>query len=87
MHIGLTQAELQEEIRQRMDALDQAQEDVENLGPYGDLLRLTAQIAFQRAADLIAANNDRIARQLEAAGLTVAEEVSHPARPLPSDES
>ncbi len=71
MNIGLTQEELQEEIRQRMDALDQAQEDVENLGPYGDLLRLTAQIAFQRAADLIAVNNDRIARQLEAAGLPV----------------
>lgn len=71
MVVGLTPEELQEEIRQRMDALDQAQEDVENLGPYGDLLRLTAQIAFQRAADLIAANNERIARQLMAAGVTL----------------
>ena len=74
MNIGLTHEEMQEEIRQRMDALDQAQEDVENLGPYGDLLRLTAQIAFQRAADLISVNNERIARQLESAGL-----------PLPAD--
>lgn len=74
MSIGLTHDELQEEIRQRMDALDQAQEDVENLGPYGDLLRLTAQIAFQRAADLIAVNNARIARQLEAAGISVISE-------------
>ena len=69
MVVGLTPEELQEEIRQRMEALDQAQEDVENLGPYGDLLRLTAQIAFQRAADLIAANNERIAHQLTAAGV------------------
>ncbi|MDP9354032.1 MAG: hypothetical protein M3Q71_02005 [Chloroflexota bacterium] len=71
MTLGLTHDELQEEIRQRMDALDQAQEDVENLGPYGDLLRLTAQIAFQRAADLITINNHRIARQLEAAGVSL----------------
>jgi len=69
MTLGLTPDELQREIERRMDALDEAQEDVENLGPYGDLLRLAAAIAFQRAAELIVLNNERLAQQLAAAGV------------------
>lgn len=52
-----------------MTRLDEAQEDAEHLGPYGDLLRLAAQIAYQRAAEMIVLNNQRIAEQLEAMGL------------------
>jgi len=69
--IGLTPDELQAEIARRMVALDDRQEDEENLGAYGDLLRLTAQIAYQRAAELIVANNARLADQLSAAGIPV----------------
>jgi hypothetical protein len=67
--LGLTYEELQDEIVRQMAALDEAQEEGEHLGPYGDLLRLAAQIAFQRAADLIVANNRRLAEQLAALGL------------------
>ena len=73
MPLGLSHDELQEEIARRMAALDEAQEDAEHLGPYGDLLRLAAQIAFQRAADLILANNERLAAQLAGAGITLAD--------------
>ncbi len=71
MTIGLSQDELRAEIARRMDALDDAQEDEEHLGAYGDLLRLTAQIAYHRAADLIEANNARVAAQLAAAGIVL----------------
>ena len=71
--LGLSHDELQREIARRMDALDQAQEEVGNLGPYGDLLRMVAAIAFQRAADLIVLNNERIAQQLAEAGITLPE--------------
>jgi hypothetical protein len=60
----MTPDELQVEIQRRMDALDDAQDDQEQLGPYGDLLRTAAIIAFQRAAELIDANNRRISEQL-----------------------
>lgn len=73
MHVGLNHDELQQEIARRMAALDEAQEDVEHLGQYGDLLRLAAAIAYQRAADLIVLNNERIAQQLAAAGIALAE--------------
>ena len=73
MSVGLSHDELQHEIARRMAALDEAQEDVEHLGPYGDLLRMAAVIAYQRAADLILLNNARIAQQLEAAGIALAE--------------
>ncbi len=74
MQIGLSYEELQAEIGRRMSALDEAQEEAEHLGPYGDLLRLVAQTAFQRAADLIVLNNERIAAQLAAAGLRLGNE-------------
>lgn len=71
VHIGLTHDELQSEIERRMFQLDEAQEEAEHLGPYGDLLRMIAVTAYQRAADLIALNNDRLAAQLTAAGITL----------------
>lgn len=69
--IGLSGAELQADISRRMARLDEAQEEEEHLGPYGDLMRMVAMIAFQRAADLIAANNRRIERQLTDAGISL----------------
>lgn len=69
MHFGLTTEELQAEIEARMAALDEAQDDAEHLGQLGDLLRLAAQIAFQRAAELIDLNNQRLTEQLAALGL------------------
>jgi hypothetical protein len=69
MQIGLNKEELQAEIDRRMAAMDEAQEEIEQLGPYGDLLRTAALIAFQRAAELIELNNREIARQLRRAGI------------------
>ena len=71
--IGLGYGELQAEIARRMDALDEIQEEAEHLGAYGDLMRMVAAAAYQRAADLILLNNDRIARQLAAAGVDLAD--------------
>ncbi len=62
-HFGLTLTELDELITRRMDQLDSLQEDQENLGPFGDLLRSATQIAFHRAAELIDANNKRLTEQ------------------------
>ena len=70
MHFGLTAEELQQEIGIRMTALDEAQDDAEHLGQLGDILRLSAQIAFQRAAELIDLNNQRLTEQLATLGLT-----------------
>jgi hypothetical protein len=66
-HIGLTSEELQMHIRSQMERLHDAQEDAEHLGPYGDLMRMAAEIAYQRAAELILINNERIAEQIDAA--------------------
>ena len=66
MPIGLSYEELQAEIERRMERLDEAQEEAEHLGAYGDLMRMVAAAAFQRAADLIVLNNERIAAQLAA---------------------
>ena len=73
MSVGLSYDELQAEIERRMFQLDEAQEEAEHLGPYGDLLRMVAVAAYQRAADLIALNNERIAAQLRAAGIRLVE--------------
>ncbi len=73
MSVGLSYDELQAEIERRMFQLDEAQEEAEHLGPYGDLLRMVAVAAYQRAADLVALNNERIATQLQAAGITLAQ--------------
>jgi hypothetical protein len=69
MQIGLSEAELQAHIDEQMTRLDEAQEDAEHLGPYGELLPLAAQIAYQRAAEMIVLNNQRLSEQLAAAGV------------------
>ena len=69
--VGLSYDELQREIEARVAQLDEAQEEEEHLGPYGDLLRMAAVIAFQRAAELIDANNRRIAEQLKSVGIVL----------------
>ncbi len=69
MRIGLSYEELQAEIERRMERLDEAQEEAEHLGAYGNLMRMVAAAAFQRAADLIVLNNERIAAHLAAAGI------------------
>ena len=67
--LGLSPDELQAEIELRMYQMDDAQEEAEQLGAYGDLFRMVALAAFQRAADLITLNNDRMTAQLRAAGV------------------
>ncbi len=62
--IGLSAEELQEEIERRIARLDEAQEEEEHLGAYADLMRMVAVTAYQRAAELIEANNRRLAEQL-----------------------
>jgi hypothetical protein len=71
VRLGLTHEELQAEISHRLALLDEAQADEEHLGQYGELMRMMAVIAFQRAADLIAVNNRRLEEQLKAAGITL----------------
>lgn len=61
---GLTLTELDDLIVRRMEQLDSLQEDQENLGAFGDLLRSATQIAFHRAAELIDANNRRLSEQI-----------------------
>jgi len=70
--VGLTHDEMQREIARRMTALDEAQEEAEHLGPYGDLMRMMALTAFQRAAEIVMLNNERIAAQLREAGIELA---------------
>jgi hypothetical protein len=67
--LGLSDDELRTEIARRMARMDEAQAEEEHLGPYGDLMRMVAMTAYQRAADLIALNNRRIERQLAEAGI------------------
>lgn len=69
MVVGLTRDELQDLIETRLAALDEAQEEEDHLGPYGDLLRLATGIAFNRAAELIVANNARLEQQLRDLGV------------------
>jgi hypothetical protein len=66
--LGLSLSELEVMIGKRMTELDDAQEDQEHLGPFADLLRTATMIAFHRAAELIDANNRRLAEQLEHMG-------------------
>lgn len=67
--IGLSFEEMLREIERRMERMDEAQDEDDQLGQYGDLLRAAAMIAFQRAAELIDANNRRIEQQLRDAGI------------------
>lgn len=62
--LGLSPEELQGEIARTMARLDDAQDEEEHLGPYGDLMRMVAVAAYQRAAELIEVNNRRLSEQL-----------------------
>jgi hypothetical protein len=64
-----------------MARMDEAQEEEEHLGPYGDLMRMVAMTAFQRAADLIVLNNRAIERQLAAAGIAIDSPTGHQEEP------
>lgn len=74
MALGMSFDELQAEIDRRMDLMDEAQEEAEHLGQYGELMRMVALTAFNRAAELIELNNRRIERQLAAAGIELPKE-------------
>jgi len=69
--LGLSFSELQREIETRMTRMDELQEEEEQLGQFGDLMRTATLIAFQRAAELIELNNQRIEAQLRAAGIVL----------------
>ena len=72
--LGLSLPELEAMIDRRMTALDDAQDDQDHLGPYADLLRTATLIAYHRAAELIDANNRRLAEQLMEMGVGRIEE-------------
>jgi hypothetical protein len=67
--LGLSLAELEALIAQRMTNLDDAQDDSEMLGGYADLLRTATLIAYHRSAELIEANNRRLEAQLRDRGV------------------
>ena len=69
--IGLNFSEMQREIESRMMRMDELQEEEEQLGQFGDLMRTATLIAFQRAAELIELNNQRIEEQLRQAGIEI----------------
>jgi hypothetical protein len=69
--IGLSFDELQAEIARRMAMMDAAQDDADDLGPFAYLMRTVALTAYQRAAVLIVNNNERLARDLAAAGVEI----------------
>lgn len=73
-HLGLSLSELEAMIDARMKALDDAQDDQDQLGPFADLLRTATLIAYHRAAELIDTNNRRIAEQLHQLGVGNIEE-------------
>ncbi|CAN5924349.1 hypothetical protein BH11MYX4_BH11MYX4_70060 [soil metagenome] len=69
IRLGLTPEELQQEIEARLARLDALAEHAEEETQFADYDRFVAQLAFQRAAELIEANNRRLAEQLVALGL------------------
>ncbi len=69
IRLGLTPEELQQEIETRLARLDALAEHAEEETQFADYDRFVAQLAFQRAAELIEANNRRLAEQLLALGL------------------
>lgn len=77
--LGLTPEELQGEIAARMARLDALAEGAEEETQFAEYDRLVTLIAYQRAADLIMANNRRLAEQLGALGLLGTEPASGPA--------
>ncbi len=64
--LGMTDAEMREFIERRMEDLDSAHDDADQLGAYADLMRMVAFTAYQRAAELIAENNRLLELQIGA---------------------
>jgi len=69
IRLGLTPEELQREIAARLARLDALAEHAEEETQFAEYDRFVAELAFQRAAELIEANNRRLAEQLLALGL------------------
>ena len=69
IRLGLTPEELQQEIATRLARLDALAEHAEEETQFADYDRFVAELAYQRAAELIEANNRRLAEQLAALGL------------------
>ena len=69
IRLGLTPEELQEEIAARLARLDALAEHAEEETQFAEYDRFVAELAFQRAAELIEANNRRLAEQLTALGV------------------
>jgi hypothetical protein len=74
IRLGLTPEELQEEIAARLARLDALAEHAEEETQFAEYDRFVAELAFQRAAELIEANNRRLAEQLTALGVLPAQE-------------
>lgn len=74
VRLGLTPDEIQEEIAARLARLDALAEHAEEETGFAEYDRLVTLIAYQRAADLIDANNRRLAAQLAALGVLPARE-------------
>ena len=69
IRLGLTPEELQREIAARLARLDALAEHAEEETQFADYDRFVAELAYQRAAELIEANNRRLAEQLTALGI------------------
>lgn len=74
IRLGLTPEELQEEIATRLARLDALAEHAEEETQFAEYDRFVAELAFQRAAELIEANNRRLMEQLAALGVLPAQE-------------
>lgn len=74
IRLGLTPEELQQEIAARLARLDALAEHAEEETQFAEYDRFVAELAFQRAAELIEANNRRLAEQLAALGVLPARE-------------
>jgi len=69
IRLGLTPEELQQEIAARLARLDALAEHAEEETQFAEYDRFVAELAFQRAAELIEVNNRRLAEQLAALGV------------------
>jgi hypothetical protein len=74
IRLGLTPEELQQEITTRLARLDALAEHAEEETQFADYDRFVAELAYQRAAELIEANNRRLVEQLTALGVLPSQE-------------
>ena len=74
IRLGLTTEELQQEITTRLARLDALAEHAEEETQFADYDRFVAELAYQRAAELIEVNNRRLVEQLTALGVLPVQE-------------